>query len=68
MSYLTNINIDNCSLINFKTFIILLFLFASVYFIQIYCILENRIQVTKLEHQLMDKQSIISEKTEVSFI
>lgn len=41
---------------------------TSVYFIQIYYILENRIQVTKLEQQLVDKQSIISEKTEVSYI
>lgn len=31
-------------------------------------ILENKIQVTKLEQQLTEKQSIINEKSEVSFL
>lgn len=31
-------------------------------------ILENKIQVSKLEQQLTEKQSIINEKSEVSFL
>jgi len=34
----------------------------------IFIILENKIQVSKLEQQLTEKQSIINEKSEVSFL
>lgn len=36
-------------------------------YISHYIILENKLLVSKLEQQLTDKQSIINEKTEVSF-